>query len=338
MHEGVTIVVAARNESAHIQQCIESVLAQEYPDEKLELIVIDDQSTDDTAQLVLRYKDRGVKLISIKREEQSGKKAAIARGIELASHDLIITTDADCIHPTRWINTMVAFREKSDAVFVAGPVKFNGEQNFFERFQSLDFLSLQGITAVAVTNKFINMCNGANLLYTKQAFHAVNGFEDINHIPSGDDMLLMEKISNTFPGEVAYCYSAEAIVTTSPEKSLNSFIQQRIRWASKSSAYKGFAIKAVLLLVYLINLIVVGFFIMGLENIEWMKNFALLILIKYFVELPFMINVCRFFNKSSLIKWFIISQPIHSVYTVVAGLFGLIGNYEWKGRNTRLKS
>ena len=338
MHEGVTIVVAARNESAYIQQCIESVLAQEYYAERLELIVVDDQSTDDTAQLVLRYKDRGVKLISIKAEEQSGKKAAIARGIEVASHDLIITTDADCIHPTRWINTMVAFREKSNAVFVAGPVKFNGEQNFFERFQSLDFLSLQGITAVAVSKKLINMCNGANLMYTKQAFKKVNGFAGIDRIPSGDDMLLMEKISNTFPRGVAYCYSAEAIVTTSPEKSLSSFIQQRIRWASKSSAYKGFAIKAVLLLVYLINLIIVGFFIKGLADIGWMKNFALLILIKYLVELPFMINVCRFFNKASLIKWFIISQPIHAVYTVVAGWFGLIGNYEWKGRNTRLKS
>jgi cellulose synthase/poly-beta-1,6-N-acetylglucosamine synthase-like glycosyltransferase len=338
MHEGVTIVVAARNESAYIQQCIESVLAQEYPVEKLELIVVDDQSTDDTAQLVLRYKDRGVKLISIKAEEQSGKKAAIAIGIELASHDLIITTDADCLHPRQWINTMVAFREKSKAVFVAGPVKFNGEQNFFERFQSLDFLSLQGITAVAVSKELINMCNGANLLYTKQAFKQVNGFAGIDHIPSGDDMLLMEKISNTFPGGVAYCYSAEAIVTPSPEKSLSSFIQQRIRWASKSIAYKGFAIKAVLLLVYLINLIVAGFFIMGLVDTGWMKNFAVLILIKYLVELPFMINVCRFFKKASLIKWFIISQPVHALYTIVAGLFGLRGNYEWKGRNTRLKS
>lgn len=337
MGDGVTVVIAARNESLCIQQCIESILAQEYSAGQVELIVVDDQSTDDTGLIVSQYKDRGVKLISIKTEERSGKKSAIARGIEVASHELIITTDADCIHPPRWINTMVACKEKNDAVFVAGPVTYSDERNFFERFQALDFLSLQGITAVAVTKNLINMCNGANLLYTKQAFYAVSGFEGIDHIPSGDDMLLMEKISNTFPGGVAYCYSAEAIVTTSPEESLKSFIQQRIRWASKSSVYKGLTIKAVLLIVYLINLMIAGFFIMGLVDMDWMKTAAGLILIKYLVELPFMINVCRFFKKSSLIKWFLFSQPLHALYTVIAGGFGLVGGYEWKGRNTRLR-
>ena len=332
MHEGVTVLVAARNESANIERCIESILAQQYPANKLELIIVDDQSTDNTASLVARYHARGVKLISIKADERSGKKAAIARGIEVASHDLIMTTDADCIHPPKWINTMVAYREKTGAVFVAAPVAFRNEKNFFERFQSLDFLSLQGITAVAVENKFLNMCNGANLLYTKEAFNTVNGFEGIDKIPTGDDMLLMEKISKTIPDKIAYCYSAETVVTTDPEKSLHSFIQQRIRWASKSNVYKGFKIKLILLLLYLINLMLVASFVIGLFDFRWMKMFILLLLFKYFSELPFMINVCRFFRKSILIKWFLIAQPFHAVYTVIAGGFGLMGKYNWKGR------
>lgn len=334
MKQGVTVVVAARNESAHIERCIESILAQEYPADQLELIVVDDQSTDDTAALVAKYNTSGVKLISIKEGERSGKKAAITRGIENASHALIITTDADCIHPSHWINTMVACKEKNDAVFVAGPVMFNLENNLFDKFQSLDFLALQGITAVAVNDKLLNMCNGANLLYTKDAFHAVNGFEGIDNIPSGDDMLLMEKIVSAFPDKIVYCYAAEAIVTTAPEKTLTGFIQQRIRWASKSTVYKGFLIKAILLLVYLINLMLVGFFVMGFFEVRWMKIFAILLLMKYLSELPFMINACRFFRRSYLIRWFLPAQPFHALYTVVAGGFGLMGGYEWKGRNT----
>ncbi|MFN5422482.1 MAG: glycosyltransferase, partial [bacterium] len=332
MHEGVTVVVAARNESANIERCIESILAQQYPANKIELIIVDDQSTDNTASLVARYHERGVKLISITADERSGKKAAIARGIEVASHDLIMTTDADCIHPPRWINTMVAYREKTGAVFVAAPVAFQNEKNFFERFQSLDFLSLQGITAMAVDSKFLNMCNGANLLYTKEAFNTVKGFEGIDKIPTGDDMLLMEKISKTFPDKIAYCYSAEATVITDPQETVSSFLSQRIRWASKSTVYKGFKIKAILLLVYLINLVLVASFIIGVFDFSWMKVFIMLMLLKYFSELPFMINVCRFFGKSILIKWFLIAQPFHAVYTVVAGGFGLMGGYEWKGR------
>lgn len=334
MHAGVTVVVAARNESGNIERCIDSILAQEYPAHLLELIVVDDQSDDDTAVLVSKYNDRGVKLISIKPEERSGKKAAIARGIALASHELIITTDADCVHRPGWINTMVGCKEKNNAVFVAGPVMFSKEKNLFDMFQSLDFISLQGITAVAVNNKLLNMSNGANLLYTKEAFYAVNGFDSIDHIPSGDDMLLMEKIANAFPDKIAYCYSTEATVKTNPETSITGFIQQRIRWASKSTVYKGFRIKAILLLVYLINIILVGLFVMGLFDVSWMKICAILLILKYLAELPYMINACRFFKRSYLIRWFLPVQPFHILYTVVAGGFGLIGSYEWKGRNT----
>ena len=327
-----SIIIAARNEEMNIGPCLESLLAQDFPREQMEIIVVDDQSVDGTAALVQRYADRGIRLISLGMDEAFGKKAAIARGIAAASHPIIITTDADCSYSTKWINTLLSFREKMDAVFVAAPVQLKKEISLLDRFQSLDFMALQGITAAGVSGKYLNMCNGANLLYTKEGFSAVNGFEGIDHIASGDDMLLMEKINKAFPGGIAYCFSEDAIVVTEPAASWTAFIQQRIRWSSKATNYTSFVIKATLLLVYLVNAAVVYLLLAGIFDFQLMKCGLLLTLMKTIVELPFMIRTARFFNKSALIAWFIPFQPLHALYTVVAGTFGLFSKYRWKGR------
>lgn len=327
-----SIIIAARNEEMNIGNCLESLLEQDFPREQVEIIVVDDQSIDGTAARVSEYAAKGIRLISLGKDEAFGKKTAIAKGIAMASHDIIITTDADCSFPPRWLNTMLSFKEDMDAIFVAAPVQLRKEKTLLDRFQSLDFLALQGITAAAVSNRQLNMCNGANLLYTKEAFLQVNGFEGIDHIASGDDMLLMEKIDKAYPSSVAYCYSEAAIVVTEPPSSMKSFIQQRIRWSSKAKNYSSLPIKATLLLVYLVNVAMVSLLLAGIYDWRNLKFLLLFTAMKTIVELPFMIRIARFFGKSALIPWFIPFQPIHACYTVVAGTFGLFSKYSWKGR------
>ena len=327
-----SIIIAARNEEMNIGKCLDSLLAQDFPRSQMEIIVVDDQSVDQTAAIVRSYADRGIRLISIGNQEAFGKKAAISRGIASATHPIIITTDADCSFSPKWLNTMLSFREGMDAVFVAAPVQFRKEKIMLDRFQSLDFMALQGITAAGVSGKYLNMCNGANLLYTKEAFSAVNGFEGLDHIASGDDMLLMEKIDKAFPGGIGYCFSKDAIVITEPAASWAAFIQQRIRWSSKAKNYTSIVIKATLLLVYLVNAAVVFLLLAGLFDLQLLKYGLLLTAMKTIVELPFMIRIARFFNKSTLIAWFIPFQPLHALYTIVAGTFGLFSKYRWKGR------
>ena len=329
----VSIIIPARNEAANIGRCLDSLLQQTLPADQMEIIVVDDDSSDATATIVQTYAAKGIRLIQLD-EEKGGKKIAITKGVAAASHALIVTTDADCIYPNNWLNTLLNYRAEKNAVFVAAPVKYTKERNFFDRFQSLDFLSLQGITAAAVTNKFFNMCNGANLLYTKEAFQQVKGFEGIDQIPTGDDMLLMEKISETYPEQVDYCFSQEAIVETLPARGLQAFIQQRIRWASKSTTYKNSRIKLVLLLVYLVNLSLFFLLIAGCFNQEYLKWGLLLLLIKTIFEYPFMIRTTRFFQKQYLLPWFIVAQPFHIIYIVLSASLSFFKSYEWKGRKT----
>ena len=335
IYSPVSIVIPARNEEENIGSCIDSLLAQDYPSDLMEIIVVDDQSDDNTASIVKSYQDKRIKLISISADEKFGKKSAVAKGIGLSSNDIIVTTDADCNFQKNWLATIVTCKEEQGAVMVASPVRFNKEKSYLDIFQSLDFISLQGITAVAVSHKLFNMCNGANLLYTKTAFEEVNGFEGVDHIASGDDMLLMEKIDKAFPNKISYCYNHAAIVETAAASTWKTFFQQRIRWASKAKNYSSISIKSTLLLIFIVNLVPVVLLILSITDIYYLKYLLFFLLIKSIAEIPFMLHVSMFFNKQRLITWFIPSQILHALYTVIAAFFGLITQYEWKGRKVK---
>ena len=225
--------------------------------------------------------------------------------------------------------------QQNNVVFIASPVLYVNTGKVSSIFQCLDFISLQAITAASVSAGFHSMCNGANLAYQKKAFHAVNGFKDIEAKASGDDMLLMHKIKKSFTGKVGMLFSQEAIVKTYPMPNWKSFINQRIRWASKASYFSDARILSVLILLYLFN---VSLFILpfaGIININFLFFWMLIIIIKTFTELLLMKPAAKFFKQEKLLQWFWLMQPIHILYTVVAGFMGMVGSYEWKGRNVK---
>ena len=335
IYSPVSIVVPARNEEENIGRCLDGLLAQDYPAALMEIIVVDDQSDDRTADIVKSYQDDRIRLIGISADEKFGKKSAVAKGIFSAQHEIIVTTDADCSYGKTWLATLVTCKEERHAAMVAAPVAYRKEKSFLEVFQSLDFITLQGITAVAVSNKLFNMCNGANLLYTRSAFEQVNGFKGIDQIASGDDMLLMEKMDQAFPGQVTYCYAHAAIVETNAAANWKAFFQQRIRWASKAKNYSSALIKATLSLVLMVNLIPVVFLICAFFHPNYLKYYFIFLLIKALGELPFMLHTSIFFGKQRLIRWFIPSQIAHTAYTVIAAFFGMVTTYEWKGRKVK---
>ena len=180
----------------------------------------------------------------------SYKKKAIEIAIRQSTGDLIVTSDADCVVKNTWLQNIAGFYEQYKPAFIAAPVTYYNENNFLKTFESLDFMTMQGITGAAVCKKFHAMCNGANLAYEKKVFYEVNGFKGIDTIASGDDMLLMHKIYERYPERVLYLKSKDAIVETLPAGTFAAFFNQRIRWASKADKYDDNKIFLVLLLVY----------------------------------------------------------------------------------------
>jgi len=335
----VSVIVPARNEEKNILACLASLQKQTYPSLLLEVLVIDDHSEDGTAEAVRSFPMSNLHLVRLKDfvvdELNAYKKKAIAVGIDQSTGDWIVTTDADCTAGPDWIKEIMAYKEKTSAAFIASPVKLTPRDNFLEVFQTLDFLTLQGITAAAIYRDLHSMCNGANLAYSKEAFRAVNGFEDIDGIASGDDMLLMHKIKSKFPGQAVYLKNQHAIVSTHPAHTWKTFWNQRIRWSSKADKYQDKKIFRILILVYFFNLILLLLFLMTPWNFDAFLVAVLLLLCKTVVEYPFVNAIAKFFGQGRLMYSFIFLQPFHLVYVVIAGLFGKFGKYEWKGRKVK---
>ncbi len=334
-----SVIIPARNEGAVIHDCLLSVLEQNYPATHFEVVLVDDHSDDDTAAIAKGLQAKFVNLKVIQLHEilkgkqlNSYKKKAIEVAMQYATHSWIVTTDADCVVTKEWLNTFNLFIEERQPVFIAAPVAFTTDGSFVSLFQSLDFMSLQGITAAAVHHRFHSMCNGANLAYKKSVFEEVGGFSGIDNIASGDDMLLMHKIYQKYPKHVSFLLAQNAIVATEPMESWRAFFNQRIRWASKADKFQDKRIFFVLLFVYLYNcsfllLLIAGFWWSGLL----LLCLAMLIA-KTLIELRFIWPVAKFFKAGNLLWWFPVMQPVHIGYIIIAGLLGKAGSYTWKGR------
>ena len=342
----ITVVVPARNEAANIAVLFKSLKEQTYAAELFEVIMIDDHSEDDTLLIAKEHKGYNFKLLELKDflegNNVSYKKQAIAAAIKVARGEIIVTTDADCMVPKQWLQRIAEHYAQTNFSLLAMPVLISPAASLLQKFQCLDFMMLQGITGSGIAARLHYMCNGANLAYTRKAFEEVGGFAGIDNIASGDDMLLMHKIAQNHPGKIDFLKSAFVIVRTAPAAGLKAFIQQRIRWASKSDKYTDKALLPVMILVFAVNLLIFLLFCYSVfipQAMLWNKPvfgyLVITILIKIAAELLLLWPVSRFFDRRKLLPWFIFFQPFHIMYTLIAGFLGKFGTYSWKGRKVK---
>ncbi len=334
-----SVIIPARNEEDNIRNCLQSILQQNYPSGLFDVIVINDHSTDQTESIIrsMQQEYGNLHLLNLTdyldgKQLNAYKKKAIEIAISQSTGAWIVTTDADCMVSDQWLTLYDAFIQEKQPVFVAAPVMFTDEHSFLSTFQLLDFISLQGITAAAVSAGHHTMCNGANIAYRKDAFYEVGQFKGIDDLASGDDMLLMHKMKQKYPDGLGYLFSRGAIVTTAPMPDWKSFFNQRIRWASKADKYKDKSIFWVLALVYAVNALLLVLLVWGLFVENGIYNWLVLVIAKTIIELSLMIPVAKFYGHVEILLWFPLMQPFHMLYTVIAGWLGKFGTYQWKGR------
>lgn len=336
--KAVSILVPVRNEEKNIENLLKCLLNQNYPQQFTEIIIIDDFSTDKTLDIIKRFPT--IKIIELHKIVQQTKinaykKRAIEEGIKQATGELIITTDADCTMHNDWLTTLVNYYNETHASMIAAPVSYLTSTHWLSIFQSIDFFTMQGITASILYTKKGTMCNGANLAYTKKVFNEVEGFKNIDDIASGDDMLLMYKISTNKNNKIEYVKSKNAIVYTQAMPTIYDFLQQRIRWASKAKKMKDKRVVSILFIVLMYNFCLFLLFINSFFSIHNLMVFVCFLLIKIVVEIYFLFPVAKFFNKVNELKWFPLFQFIHIPYVLIAGLWGSISTYTWKGRRVK---
>jgi cellulose synthase/poly-beta-1,6-N-acetylglucosamine synthase-like glycosyltransferase len=339
----VSIIVAARNEAGNIESLLSCLLAQDYPPHLLEIIIVDDHSTDSTSRLVeefiVRNKEaQNLKLITLSGNDNTGKKAAIDRGIKDSQGELIVITDADCTAGSRWISTIASYYADHKPQMILGPVRMTDKGSLFGKLQSLELISLISSAAGSCRAGFPILANGANMAFTRQAYESCGGFSGNMQFASGDDMFMMMSIKRKFGAEaIHFLRSEEAIVNTPVALRLKPFIQQRLRWVSKSRGYTDPMLIASSILVFLTNACLAFIGISAMVSHEYVQYFLLFYILKLFIDFTLMLSYSRFQRSVSLLWLFPIMELMNAVYTLVIGIAGNIVKYEWKGRQVSNK-
>ncbi len=329
----VSVIIAARNEEDKIAICLKAILAQNYPVDYLEVIVIDDHSEDTTSQVVNGFDSVMLLKLNEGNTLNSYKKKAITEGIKIASGELIITTDADCEMGKDWISTIVSYYQKTGNKMISGPVAFTGERNWFENIQTIEFLYLNLTGAASIGQGIPFSCNGANLTYTKEVFNEVGGFTGIDHLASGDDELLMHKVHQQYPGTIGYLKNRDAIVYTDAKPTLQKFIQQRKRWASKSIKYQSSFIVTTVVGIWAFNLVLIlALLSLGIDT-AILPVLGWVLALKFVADLIIMFQATSFFKRMELLKYALLVQYLYMLYVAFIGIYGNTGKYYWKGRH-----
>jgi len=336
--EFVSIIIPFRNEEAIILNNLKSLGEQDYPPDKFEIIYVDDSSEDKSSDILEKNKSlTNVKMISVPDEfsPSAHKKRAIRFGIENSKGEIIVTTDADCIYNKSWLSSLLSNLDENSA-FVSGPVEFISENNFFSNLQKLEFAGLVLTGAGLIGSGRPTICNAANIAYYRKVFNEVGGFKYQMNLSSGDDELLMQKISKDTNYEVKFSLNEKSIVKTSANNSLHEFYHQRKRWASKGLFYNDKSLIFKLILIYLFY---TGLFVQLILALFLSKyffvTFAVSVLLKSFFELQILIKGKRLLFKNLRIRYFILTEIFQIIYIVVAGLAGVFGNLVWKNRKIK---
>jgi cellulose synthase/poly-beta-1,6-N-acetylglucosamine synthase-like glycosyltransferase len=324
-----SILIPCRNEQDHIQSLASALENQEYPLNQLEIIWIDDHSTDQTAALISGLVNRNPihRLVSLT-GETTGKKNALQAGMNIANGEVVLLTDADSRPQPGWISSMTTFMEASGSTLVAGPVILGPANRWHQKIQKLEFLSLVASSAGAAGIGIPFMIQGPNICVRAEDYHeAVKELE--NRYLSGDDMFLLQSMKRRNK-RIRFNLNPEAMVESSPTPSLTSFLWQRQRWASKAKGYTDPVMISVTLLVFLANLAILAATVGACAGlIHWIIP-AALFAIKTIADLALLIKAASFFESRPLLGWFLPVQLIYPVYIVFTGILAMAGRVRWK--------
>ncbi len=336
--EFISIIIPFRNESKNILASLKSIENLNYPEDKFEVIYVDDNSTDDSFNLLKTNISRGnITILKLPNEilSKGNKKRAVQFGIENSAGEIIITTDADCIHNKNWLESVLNYFDPQTA-FVSAPVEFSDGFSFLSKLQKIEFegLILAGAGLIGYGKPVI--CNGANIAYRKKVFQEAGGFGDNINLSSGDDEILMQKIAGMKKYNVKFCSEKDAVVLTYSSGNVKDFFNQRRRWASKGLFYpdKKLILQLLLIFLFYFGLILQPIFAFAGFTSLWL-TFLLSVFIKVLLEYQIIKKGEKlFFNKNDK-TIFLLAEFFQVSYIIISSLGGLVGNFTWKNRKVK---
>ncbi len=323
----VTVVVAARDEERNILDCLQSLDKLIYPEGKIEVIIVNDHSTDSTGEIIdffIKDKPRFKTLVpegsigSLK-----GKTNALANAINISSGEVILTTDADCIVPPTWAKTIASYY-LDDVGFVGG---FTTQQDYspFTGMQAIDFVYLLTVAAGSINLGKPLSCIGNNMSYRKSVYMEMGGYEGLPFSVTEDFNLLMA-IHEMKRYKIIYPLDVNSLVTSIACPDWKTLYWQKKRWGvgGMKSDLIGYSVMAWGYIVHGAMLLLPFFFSLSVLYLIVFK-----ILIDYYFVKPV-------FNKLKLKMRFthFLAFELYFIIYVLILPFVVLPNrkVKWKGR------
>ncbi|MGV9712233.1 bifunctional polysaccharide deacetylase/glycosyltransferase family 2 protein [Gordonia sp. NPDC003424] len=223
----VTVLIAAYNERTVITRTLDHLRASDHPAERLEVIAIDDGSTDDTLKLLQEYEQEWSSL-RVVHQANSGKSSALNNGINHADprSTVIVTMDADTLFRRETIRNLARhFVGNRKVGAVAGHVKVGNRRNLITAWQSLEYISGICVTRMAeMTMGAISIVPGACSAWRREALERIGGFCDDTLAEDADATLTLQSLGYTVLNE------NEAICDTEAPETMRTLARQRKRW------------------------------------------------------------------------------------------------------------
>jgi len=323
----ISVVISARNEMANLPALLNDLTNVDYPRELLEIIFVDDNSTDSTYEILRSASDRS-DTIKVLTSKGSGKKEALITAFEQVTGDLIITTDADCRIRRDWIRLFSDFYYSNGCDLIIGPVDLIDSPHVSGRFCHLEFLSLQAVTAGSAAAGHPVMCSGANLGFRPDITD--NWASSINPgIASGDDMFLLQHAKRSGK-KILYLNSDEATVDTRGPDSLSSFLRQRSRWAGKNIRFSDKEIFITAAIILFTNLLLSVMVVLSIIYPKFIFTAISIYLCKSLPDFLLLSEITSRRGRRNLLPYFVPVQIIYPFYVVIASLSGIFGRNRWK--------
>ncbi len=330
----VSIVIVARNEASAIAHLLADIQAQNYPHHLLEVMLVDDNSEDDTVAIAQSFAASNELVVKVIRLDSadgtSKKKMAIMQAASLSTSSILLLTDADCRVGARWVSSHIDHYECfGHAQLVFGAFCFAGEGAFVSLL-NLEAMSLTGVAAVTNLAQKPTMCSGANISYKRELLKELRPFDDNQHVASGDDEFMLHAVHRAYPGATYYNKRSDSLVITKPPHSMTALYHQRRRWAGKWKAHKSIWPKALALVVVAGNL---GFAASLVAFIITKSFFWILpIGVKLLTEFALCARVSKNFGLRGIKRYILLMEIIYPFYAIFFGIASNFGKYRWKGR------
>ena len=331
----VSVIVAAHNESQNIDVCLDAIINQDYPNDKMEIIIVNDRSEDDTGIKLSKYEKEHsyLHVITIDKvdEGQSPKKYALSQAVANAKGEIIATTDADCKPRKHWL-TMLSANFTPDTGMVVGLAPLEPTTWWISPFVCIDAMIGSIIAFGSLGWNHAVTCTGRNFSYRKQLFDEIQGFTEIDNILTGDDDLFMMKASRKTNWNIRFISDAQAAVTSFAPNGWRHFATQRKRHIS-ASKYFSLSVKIGFSLFYLSKLFMMIYLLLSI----FFKIAALvplvLIITAYFITFITLMILGYKNGQGRLIILYPLWEIYYLMNNFLLGPLGLIGPITWGKRN-----